>query len=90
MSVLDELRTIVSSLPVKREIDDNGAVVAERIDRSRALNAISAFEKEHPGLVDSTARCDACGAAFPDSTSLRRDYRRRMNVCPACARDAAT
>ena len=90
MGVLDELRIVVSSLPANRTVDDKGLVVAYTIDRERVLDVISAFEREHPGLVDKTARCDACGAGFPDRTPLRRDHRRRMNVCLACARDAAS
>ncbi len=89
MSALDELQAIISSLPVTRETDDNGVVIAERIERGRVLDAISAFQEQHPGLVDATASCDVCGAVFPDRTPLRRDYRRRIDVCPACARDAS-
>jgi hypothetical protein len=88
MSVLEELRAIVESLPAQRELDENGAVVAERIERGRVLEAISAYERQHPGLVDKTASCDVCGAVFADRTPLRRDHRRRQDVCPACARDA--
>jgi hypothetical protein len=89
MSVLEELQAIVASLPVHRETDGNGVVVAERIDRGRVLEAISAFEEQHPGLVDDSANCDVCGAVFADKSVLRRDYLRKMNVCPACARDAS-
>lgn len=89
MSVLEELEAIVSSLPVHRETDENGVVIIERIDRSRVLEAISAFEQQHPGLVDGTASCDVCGAVFTDKSVLKRDHRRKMNICPACARDAS-
>lgn len=88
MSALDELQAIIESLPVQRELDENGLAVAERIERGRVLEAISAFARQHPGLVDKTASCDVCGAVFPDRTPLRRDLRRRKDVCPACARDA--
>lgn len=88
MSALDELRAIVESLPVERELNEDGAVVAERVERSRVLEAISAYERQHPGLLDKTASCDVCGAVFADKTTLRRDYRRRKDVCPACDRDA--
>jgi hypothetical protein len=86
MSVLDELQAIVSSLPVSKETAPSGTVTSEWVERGRVLDAIAAFQDRHPGLVDETATCDACGAVFPDRSMLRRDLRRRMDVCPACRR----
>ncbi len=89
MGMLDELRIVVESVPASQSTVDEGGEVVDTIDRSKVLGAIIAFEKEHPGLVDKTVRCDACGAGFADRATLRHDLLRRMDVCPACTRDAA-
>lgn len=87
MSVLDELRKMVAE-----KFEGNGdGLLFLRGAKKDALDAIEAFEADHPGLVDRTRYCRDCAlpvdldysgtmwAAFDPATKWR---------CPACAKEA--
>jgi uncharacterized protein with PIN domain len=61
----------------------------------KMLRDLDAFDAEHPGLVDQTARCDFCGKPLPHEDGvvdwetvpvLAYDDGAPMYGCPACAK----